>query len=145
MHYIEAVEFQVLTEAGGAPADIANNWAFIKLPAPANAPGDTGALEGAPDGFLVNASSQHPEIAMDFLKYLTSLPNAQKLTQDLGWLSPVIGSATADNTFPQNVQVVDDISKASTHGHLARYRDQHRRRQCLSRRRPGDARRHQDG
>jgi raffinose/stachyose/melibiose transport system substrate-binding protein len=114
MHYIEAVEFQVLTTEGGAPADIANNWDFIKLPPPANAAGDTKALEGAPDGFLVNQSSQHVDIAIDFLKYLTSLDNAKKLTKDLGWLSPVIGSATADNTFPQNVRVVQDISQASS-------------------------------
>jgi raffinose/stachyose/melibiose transport system substrate-binding protein len=114
MHYIEAVEFQVLTAAGGAPADLADNWDFMKLPPPANAPGDTGALEGAPDGFLVNANSQHIDIAVDFLKFLTNLDNAQQLTKELGWLSPVKGSATADNTFPQNVQVVDDISKASS-------------------------------
>jgi raffinose/stachyose/melibiose transport system substrate-binding protein len=114
MHYIEAVEFQVLTEAGGAPAELAANWDFMKLPAPATTPGDAGALTGAPDGFLVNQGTQHLDIAVDFLKYLTSLDNAQKLTKDLGWLSPVIGSATAANTFPQNVQVVEDISKASS-------------------------------
>ncbi len=114
MHYIEAVEFQVLTEAGGAPAEIAANWDFIKLPAPAAAAGDKGSLTGAPDGFLVNPNSQHLDIAVDFLKYLTSLENAQKLTQMLGWLSPVLGSATTDNTFPQNVRVVEDISTASS-------------------------------
>jgi raffinose/stachyose/melibiose transport system substrate-binding protein len=114
MHYIEAVEFQVLTEAGGAPKELAENWDFVKLPAPATVPGDAGALTGAPDGFLVNPSSQNLPVAIDFLKYLTNLDNAQKLTKMLGWLSPVIGSATADNTFPQNVQVVDDISKASS-------------------------------
>jgi raffinose/stachyose/melibiose transport system substrate-binding protein len=114
MHYLEAVEFQVLTEAGGAPKALADNWAFMKLPAPASAPGDKGALEGAPDGFLVNSKSAHLDIAVDFLKYLTNLENAQKLTKTLGWLSPIKGSATADNTFPQNVQVVDDISRASS-------------------------------
>ena len=114
MHLIESVEFQVLTSAGGAPAALADNWDFIKLPPPANAPGDTGALEGAPDGFLVNQSSKNADLAIDFLKYLTSLDNAKKLTKDLGWLSPVKGSATADNTFPQNVKVVEDISQASS-------------------------------
>jgi raffinose/stachyose/melibiose transport system substrate-binding protein len=114
MHYIEAVEFSVLTKAGGAPDEIANNWGFMKLPAPASAAGDTGALEGAPDGFLVNAKSPNVAIAVDYLKFMTSLTNGQKMTKDLGWLSPVKGSATADNTFPQNVQVVDDISKASS-------------------------------
>lgn len=114
MHYIEAVEFQVLTAAGKAPAAIADNWDFIKLPPPASPAGDTGALEGAPDGFLVNPSSQHLDIAIDFLKYLTNLDNAKLLTKTLGWLSPVVGSATADNTFPQNVRVIEDISKASS-------------------------------
>lgn len=113
MHYIEAVEFQVLTEAGGAPAELAANWDFMKLPAPATTPGDKGALTGAPDGFLINQSSKEVDIAVDFLQYLTSLENAQKLTKDLGWLSPVIGSATTDNTFEQNVRVVQDISEAS--------------------------------
>ena len=39
--------------------------------------------------------------------------NAQELTSQLGWLSPVIGSATAENTFSQNVRVVGGISEAS--------------------------------
>lgn len=112
MQYIEAVEFNALTEKGGAPADFAANWDFFKLPAPAAAAGDTGYLEGAPDGFLVNQSSEHPEIAIDFLRFLTNQENAQKLVADLGWLSPVQGSATAENTFPQNVAVVEDIAKA---------------------------------
>ena len=112
MHYLEAVEFFALTEKGGAPADLANNWDFFKLPPPASPAGDTGYLEGAPDGFLVNPNSQHLDIALDFLKYLTSLDNAKKMVSDLGWLSPVQGSATADTTFPQNVTVVEDIAKA---------------------------------
>ena len=113
MHYIEAVEFFALTEKGGAPADLANNWDFVKLPPPASPAGDTGILEGAPDGFLVNPASAHKDIAIDFLKYLTSLENATKMVGELGWLSPVQGSATADNTFPQNVRVIEDIAKAS--------------------------------
>ena len=86
MHYIEAVEFFALTEKGGAPADLANNWDFFKLPPPASPTGDIGYLTGAPDGFLVNPSSAEPEIALDFLDYLTTLPNAEKMVADLGWL-----------------------------------------------------------
>lgn len=113
MHYLEAVEFFALTEKGGAPADVANNWDFIKLPAPTAPTGDAGYLTGAPDGFLVNQSSEHVDIAIDFLKYLTNLDNAKKMVADLGWLSPVKGSATADNTFAQNVTVIEDIAKAN--------------------------------
>ncbi len=36
------------------------------------------------------------------------------LVTDLGWLSPVQGSASADNTFSQNVTVVQDIAKAKS-------------------------------
>ncbi len=113
MHYIESVEFFALTEAGGAPADLAANWDFFKLPPPSSPTGDTGYLTGAPDGFLVNPSSQHLDIAIDFLNYLTTLENATKLVTDLGWLSPVQGSATADNTFDQNVRVIEDIATAT--------------------------------
>jgi raffinose/stachyose/melibiose transport system substrate-binding protein len=113
MHYLESVEFNALTAKGGAPADIASNWDFFKLPAPAAAAGDTSYLEGAPDGFLVNPASPHPEIAIDFLKFLTNSDNAKKLVGDLGWLSPVQGSATAETTFPQNVTVLQDIAKAT--------------------------------
>lgn len=112
MHYLESVEFVALTEKGGAPAALATNWDFFQLPAPASAAGDTSYLEGAPDGLLVNPNSQHLDIAVDFLKYLTSLDNAKTMVSSLGWLSPVQGSATADNTFPQNVAVVQDIAKA---------------------------------
>lgn len=114
MHYLEAVEFFALTEKGGAPTDLANNWGFFKLPAPASPAGDAAALEGAPDGFLVNPNGQHIDIALDFLKFMTSLDNAKKMVADLGWLSPIQGSATADNTFPENVTVVEDIAKAKT-------------------------------
>lgn len=113
MHYLESVEFVALTGKGGAPADLAANWDFFKLPAPASPAGDAGYLTGAPDGFLVNPSSQHLDIAIDFLSYLTNLDNAKMLVNDLGWLSPVQGSATAENTFPQNVRVIEDIAKAS--------------------------------
>ena len=113
MQYIEAVEFNAMTEKGGAPADFANNWDFFKLPPPASAAGDPGALTGAPDGFLVNANSGNLPAALAFLQYMTTLPNAQKLVADLGWLSPVQGSATAENTFPQNVRVIEDIAQAN--------------------------------
>ncbi len=48
MHYIEAVEFFALTEKGGAPADLADNWDFMKLPAPASAAGRHGLPRGRP-------------------------------------------------------------------------------------------------
>jgi raffinose/stachyose/melibiose transport system substrate-binding protein len=113
MHFLESLEFKVLTKAGGAPASTANSWGFFRLPAAAGSPGDTNALTGAPDGFMVNAQSKNAGLAVDFLKFMTSQQNAQKLTKDLGWLSPVQGSATAANSFPQLQDALSDINKAS--------------------------------
>ena len=40
MHYLESVEFSVLTEKGGASQQLADNWGFFRLPAPSGAAGD---------------------------------------------------------------------------------------------------------
>jgi raffinose/stachyose/melibiose transport system substrate-binding protein len=113
MHYLESVEFQGLTEKGGAPKSLADSWSFVRLPAPQGAAGDTGALTGAPDGFMVNAQSKQAALAIDFLKFMTNQQNAAKLTADIGWLSPVKGSATTSNSFPQLEAALADISKAN--------------------------------
>jgi raffinose/stachyose/melibiose transport system substrate-binding protein len=113
MHYLELVEFPVLTVKGGAPKAIADNWSFFRLPAPSGAPGDTNALTGAPDGFLVNQASKNAALAVDFLKFMTSLDNAKKMTSQIGYLSPVQGSSTPDNSTPQQTQALGDMSKAS--------------------------------
>lgn len=113
MHYLESVEFPVLTTAKGASKNIADNWSFFPLPAPKDAGGDPSALTGAPDGFMVNSGSKNAPLAVDFLKFMTTQQNAQKLTKDIGWLSPVSGSATPANTFPQLQAALADIDKAS--------------------------------
>jgi raffinose/stachyose/melibiose transport system substrate-binding protein len=113
MHYLESVEFSVLTQKGGASKQLADHWGFFRLPAPSGAKGDTGALTGAPDGFMVNRQSKQAALAVDFLKFMTDKGNAQKMTADLGWLSAVKGSATAQNSFPQLSGALADIDKAS--------------------------------
>lgn len=113
MQYVESLEFSVFTETGGASPAIANNWDFFRLPAAAGSAGDTGALTGAPDGFMVNEKSANKALAIDFLKFFTSQQNAQKMTKDLGWLSPVAGSATADNSFTQLTATLADMGTAS--------------------------------
>jgi raffinose/stachyose/melibiose transport system substrate-binding protein len=113
MQYIESLEFQVLTEKGGASKAIADNWSFMRLPASATAAGDTKALTGAPDGFMVNAQSKQAALAVDFLKFFSSQQNAATMVQDLGWLSPVAGSVSAENAFPQLVDTLKDMGEAS--------------------------------
>jgi raffinose/stachyose/melibiose transport system substrate-binding protein len=113
MQYIESVEFKVMTAKGGASKAIADNWSFMRLPPSSSAAGDTKALTGAPDGFMVNAKSQHAALAVDFLKFFSNQQNAQKMVKDLGWLSPVSGSVNSQNAFPQLEETLKDMGQAS--------------------------------
>jgi raffinose/stachyose/melibiose transport system substrate-binding protein len=112
MQYIELVEFPLM-KAKGVPAAFANNWSFFRLPAAPGSPGDTQALTGAPDGFMVNKDSKNAALAVDFLKFMTSVPNAQQETKQIGYLSPVLGSSTPQNSFAQQTQALGDLSKVS--------------------------------
>jgi raffinose/stachyose/melibiose transport system substrate-binding protein len=114
MHYLELVEFPVLTVKGGASKAVAENWGFFRLPSPSGARGDTNTLTGAPDGFLVNRSSKNAALAVDFLKFMTRVDNAEKMTSQIGYLSPVKGSASARNSTKQQLQALADMSKASS-------------------------------
>jgi raffinose/stachyose/melibiose transport system substrate-binding protein len=113
MQYIESLEFKVLTAKGGAPASIADDWSFFRLPPASGSAGDTQALTGAPDGFLVNAKTQNGGLAADFLTYFASQQNAQQMVQQLGWLSPVKGSADVPGVYPQLSETLKDMSHAS--------------------------------
>jgi raffinose/stachyose/melibiose transport system substrate-binding protein len=113
MHYLELVEFPVLTAKGGAPKSLADNWGFFRLPAPGGATGDTNALTGAPDGFMINKDSKNAALAVDFLKFMTNLTNAKQMTSQIGYLSPVLGSSTPQNSFTQQTEALADMSKAS--------------------------------
>jgi raffinose/stachyose/melibiose transport system substrate-binding protein len=113
MQYLESQEYQVLTVKYGAPKAIADNWSFFRLPPSSSAGGDKEALTGAPDGFLVNAKSKNAALAVDFLKYFSNMDNAKQMTASMGWLSPVNGSATAENSFPQLTATLADMGKAS--------------------------------
>jgi raffinose/stachyose/melibiose transport system substrate-binding protein len=114
MHYLELVEFPVMAVKGGATKALAHNWGFFRLPAPSGAAGDTKALTGAPDGFLVNNASKNAALAVDFLKFMTRLDNAQKMTAQIGYLSPVHGSSTPANSTQQQTEALADMSKASS-------------------------------
>jgi raffinose/stachyose/melibiose transport system substrate-binding protein len=113
MHYLELVEFPVLTAKGGASKAVAHSWGFFRLPAPSGAAGDTNALTGAPDGFLVNKASKNAALAVDFLKFMTRLDNSVKMTAQIGYLSPVQGSSTSANSTHQQTEALSDLSKAS--------------------------------
>lgn len=112
MQYVELVEFVNFTASQKAPASFANNWSYFKFPTVSGAKGNQGYLTGAPDGFMVSSHTKHFTEAIDFLKYFTNKSNAQLMTKMLGWGSPVKGSATKSNTFPQLRSAIAAINHA---------------------------------
>jgi raffinose/stachyose/melibiose transport system substrate-binding protein len=113
MQYLEVVEFRNFKK-GAVPASFADNWSFFKMPDIPGAGGDPGTLTGAPDGFLVNAQSKNKDTAIDFLKFLTNQQNGQKIVSEAGFLSPVAGSLTAENSTPQLQDALKLIQQTKT-------------------------------
>lgn len=98
MYYQEIPEFDRVT-ADGAPINEDGFGVFV-LPPPKEAEGNTTAIEGAPVGFIVNPKGNVP-LAVDFLKFVTKLENAKKLSSPpYGQPSSVLGGVTPDTSSP---------------------------------------------
>lgn len=108
MIYIELEEFPKIEE------NLPGNWDFFPLPNMPNERGNKDFLTGAPDGFMISAKTEHSEEAVDFLKFLTSKPMADKLVQMLGWPSPVKGAVSSENNaLPALVKGIEGIENAN--------------------------------
>lgn len=107
MIYIELEEFPTVED------NIPGKWDFFAMPEIADGKGSENFLTGAPDGFMISSKTEHPEEAVEFLKFLTSKPMADKLVQMLGWPSPVKGTVTAENqALPALVKGMEGIEAA---------------------------------
>ena len=120
MQYLEVLEFVNLEDKTTVPEAFRGNWDQFVMPPVDGGSGTQTAITGAPDGFLVNAQSQNVDLAVDFLKFLTSKTNAAELTKVIGWPSPIQGATTSDNASAMTVKAVEEIQKA---GELAIWLD----------------------
>jgi raffinose/stachyose/melibiose transport system substrate-binding protein len=77
--------------------DAAFKWDTFKVPSIEGAKGDQEGLIGAPEGFMIHKKSAHPKEAMEFLKFMTSKVNGEKLIKDTG-LSSTVDGAVNENT-----------------------------------------------
>jgi len=112
MIYVETLEFPDIATANKS-TKLGTDWGFFKMPSIPGAQGTSDTIVGAPDGFLVNGQSPNKDAAVKFLKFFTNKANGQKMVKQLGWLSPVNGSATPQNTTPQMSAALKAINKAS--------------------------------
>lgn len=110
MYYQEVLEFDNATDDKGLKPD---NFGIFPLPVPQGATGDTRTIEGAPEGYLINAKSPRAALAVDFMKFVTSLDNAKTLSAPpYGQPSTVVGAVTSDNSSKAVYEGMQQVNKA---------------------------------
>ncbi|WP_182898560.1 ABC transporter substrate-binding protein [Microbispora sp. H10830] len=110
MYYQEILEFDNETAKGKLPTD---DFGIFQLPAPQGAKGDPTVIEGAPEGYLVNAASPRIPLAVDFMKFVTSVKNAKTLSSPpYGQPSTVIGAVTPETSSKAVYEGVGLVNKA---------------------------------
>lgn len=107
MAYIELIEFTDVEK------DIKNTeWGFFPMPEMENGKGNQNYLTGAPDGFMISANTKHPDEAVEFLKFLTSLEMASKMVAETGWSSSVIGAVNKENAANFLIEGMEAVNEA---------------------------------
>jgi raffinose/stachyose/melibiose transport system substrate-binding protein len=112
MYYQEIIEFDQSTAADGGLKH--EDFGFFVLPVPAGAKGDPKAVEGAPEGYMINANSKNMPLAIDFMKFVTSKENGQVLSAPpYGQPSATIGGGLPEKMNPAVVEGLDVLKSAS--------------------------------
>ncbi|MEA5014971.1 MAG: extracellular solute-binding protein [Candidatus Limiplasma sp.] len=89
-------------------------WSWFDFPDIQGAAGDQQALTGAPQGFMVSATTEYPDACVAFLKYMTSVDNAAKMVKDTSMISTVDGAINADTASEKMIQIAETIKQASS-------------------------------
>ena len=112
MYYQELVEFDSVNIAKSKIAK--DGLGIFPLPSSPGNRGDAGAIEGAPEGLMINRRSHHTALALDFLKFLTNSENAQTLSATpYGQPSAVDGAVNPSTASAPVVEGVEQIKQAS--------------------------------
>ncbi len=112
MYYQEILEFDSITAEGNFLTP--ENFGIFKLPVPAGAKGDPGAIQGAPEGYLINAKSPRAALAVDFMKFVTNAQNAATLSAPpYGQPSTVIGAVNAETSSAAVFDGITQVNDAS--------------------------------
>ena len=106
MTYMQSIEFRRCAENN------LNAGAF-KIPFPEGEDGDPELVTGSPDGFMISKSCKNPEIAIEFLKLMTSKPWQERMITQLSSPASVQGIHNEENSDALTLQAVDIYSKAS--------------------------------
>ena len=94
MVFLESIEVPYLAKS--APKDF--QYGTFKFPDITQGKGDQTLLTGAPEGFVVSASTKHPKESIEFLKYITGPEVGKQEVKDIQWFNGAKGTidSTAD-------------------------------------------------
>ncbi|MEV7620133.1 extracellular solute-binding protein [Microbacterium sp. NPDC089321] len=112
MYYQEVLEFDTVTAEGATLTT--DDFGIFPLPVPDDADGDPEAIEGAPEGYLINAKSPRAALAADFMKFVTEPEHAATLSSlPYGQPSTVVGAVTEQNSSKAVYEGIDRVNQAS--------------------------------
>ncbi|WP_010281156.1 ABC transporter substrate-binding protein [Bacillus timonensis] len=105
MVYMQFAEIKMVEEMG------LSDIGFFDFPAIEGGKGDSKALTGAPEGWMLSKNA--PKEAVEFLKFLTSEETAYDFTKADGQLNAIKGSVDAENTSETSMAAYDIVLNAS--------------------------------
>lgn len=111
-------QFSFYTDTMGDDA-----YGYFKIPVPTDAQGnqkDT-IVTGGSENYAVSAECEHPEEAVEFLKFMTEKQQAMKQTQETGLPNAIIGGITEENA---GKMVADAYVTAQDYTAIAEWLDQ---------------------
>lgn len=90
-------QFSFYTDAMGE-----DGYGYFKIPIPNDATGDeaTTIVTGGSENYAISADCEHPEEAVEFLKFMTSKEQGLKQTEESGLPNALIGGITEENSDP---------------------------------------------
>lgn len=89
---------------------VGEDWASMPWPPSEDGIADQNTMTGAPDGFLVSEDSAHKEEAIEFLTFITSMENAERMAPESGLISAVQGANK--ELAPQQQTLLDAAAEA---------------------------------
>ncbi|MDY0882062.1 ABC transporter substrate-binding protein [Dongia soli] len=112
MYYQEIIEFDQSAAPDSALKQA--DFGFFVLPVPEGAKGDAKAVEGAPEGYMINTASKNIPLAIDFMKFVTSKEHGQVLSAPpYGQPSATVGGASEKSMSPAVVEGLQVLKSAS--------------------------------
>lgn len=93
------------------PGEFELGW--FNFPMVEDGKGDPNELTGAPQGFMVSSKTKHPEMAVKFLEFLTSIDEAEQMVKETKMISSTIGAVNEDTADEEMIKLVETINTAS--------------------------------